>query len=135
MMLPPSRPGSITAAGILWIIYGSLALLGTLVSLRAGAGPMNFLNLFVAIAFVTGGIQALTARASTLLATGIVSIIWGAFTLIACLALGTLFEGMREAAGLFAVIGFVVGGMLITAGILACVGNAKFKAWRQYLGR
>jgi hypothetical protein len=121
----------------LWIVYGSLALLGSLLTLRAAAGPMIVVQLFIAIAFLTGGIQALTGRASTLLATGIVSIIWGALSMIAIFALGALARGhsMRAELALLTVVGVIVGGILITAGVLACVGNAKFKAWRQYRGR
>jgi hypothetical protein len=134
-MQPPGRPGTITAAGILWIIYGSLGLLGSLLTLRAAAGPMMFVQLFVAIAFLSGGIQAVTGRVSTLLATGIVSIIWGVMNLLAIFALSALVRGLHAEVALLSAVGLFLGGMLITAGILACVGNAKFKAWRQYRGR
>jgi hypothetical protein len=46
-----------------------------------------------------------------------------------------LFREFRHVGGLFAVIGLIVGGILITAGILACVGSGKYKAWKASSGR
>jgi hypothetical protein len=132
---PPGRPPSITAAGILWISYGSLALFGDLYILKFGVNPITLVGLFVGIAFLTGGIQALTGRARTLLATGIVSIVWGALQLLAFLVVAATSHGRwAPPAALLALVGLVIGGTVITAGILACVGNARFKAWRSFRG-
>jgi hypothetical protein len=126
-----SRPGTVTGAAILWIIYGSLGTLGGLMSLRAGA--TGVIGLGVAVSFLMAGIQALMGKGSVL-AWGIFSIVWGAITLIAFLALGSLMRGFGGAGGILAVVGFIIGGMLITAGILGCMGNAKWKAWRMTKG-
>ncbi len=130
-----TRPGSITAAAILWIIYGGLGTVGGLMGLAASHGRVGgggIFGLFVAVAFLVTGIQALAGKARGMLGTGIASIVWGALVLIALLFLGSLVR--HGAGGLFAAIGLLFGGMLITAGILACVGNTKFKAWRATRG-
>ena len=89
----------------------------------------------VAHAFFTGGIQALTGKAKSLLGSGIASICLGSLVLIACLALGSLFREFRVGAGIMAAVGIIIGGgFLILPGILACAGNAKYKAWRAYRG-
>lgn len=130
-----TRPGSITAAAVLWIIYGSLGTLGNLMTLAASGGrvgPTGFLGLGLAIALLITGIQALSGKAKGLLAWGIVSIVFGALGLIAILALGSLARGMHIPVGAILLIGVVVaGGLLITPGILACIGNSKYKAWQQ----
>ena len=128
-----TRPGTITAASIMWIIYGSLALIGNLMTLGASGGRVGgpgYIGLGLSIAFLVTGIQALMGKARGLLATGIVSIVLGAIVLIAFLALGSLLRGIHAPAALLALIGFLFGGFLITAGILACLGNTKYKAWR-----
>src|SRR5262249_55309498 len=133
-----SRPGSITGAAILWIIYGSLGTLGGLSSLGMSGGRVGapgFIGLGIAIAFLITGIQALLGKARGMLGSGIGSIIWGTVTLIAFLALGGMVRGGHGLAGIFALIGLVFGGILITGGILACVGNAKYKAWRASTGK
>ena len=135
--MPLSRPGSITAAAVLWIIYGSLSLLGNLMTLAASHGRTGTSSIFgfaMALAFLITGIQALGGRAKGLLGAGIASIILGAIVLLAFLALGSLVRGMHAPAALLAVIGLLAGGLLITPGILACAGNGKYKAWRQSRG-
>ena len=131
-----TRPGTITAASIMWIIYGGLSLLGNLMTLGGGhVGGATFIGFGIAIAFLLGGIQLLSGKARGALGLGITSIILGALVLIACLALGSLVRGMHMATGLLAVIGLVFGGYLGVAGILGCVGNAKYQMWRQSTGR
>lgn len=131
-----SRPGSITAAAIMWIIYGGLSLLGNLLSLgNAHVGMQTFIGFAIAFAFLVGGIQLIGGKARGALGLGITSIILGALVLIACLALGSLVRGMGAASGVLAVIGLIFGGYLIVAGILGCSGNAKYKAWRATTGR
>jgi hypothetical protein len=129
-----SRPGSITGAAVLWIIYGSLGTLGGLISLQHPNGPAIG-GFAIAVAFLVTGIQALMGKARGMLGSGIGSIIWGVVVLIAFLALGSIIRGARGLAGIFAIIGLVFGGILITAGILACVGNGKYKAWRASTGK
>jgi len=120
----------------MWIIYGGLGLLGNLASLGATggrAGTSGFVGLGISIGFLVLGIQALTGKARGMLAGGITSIVLGVIVLIAMLALSSLIR-VHAPMAIFAVLGLVFGGILITAGILACVGNQKFKAWRATKG-
>jgi hypothetical protein len=126
------NPGSVIGASVLWIIYGSLALLGNLVALGGSggrAGMPTLIGLSLGVAFLVTGIQALMGKARGLLAMGITSIVFGGLTSIAFLLLGSLVRGFR-APGWLLGVGFVVGGMLITAGVLACIGNRAYKDWR-----
>jgi hypothetical protein len=134
-MGPLSRPGSITGASILWIIYGSLGTLSGLVTLGMSggrAGGPGFIGLGIAVAFLVSGIQGLLGKARGMLGSGIASIIWGLVTLVAFLYLASLVHG--GGAGIFGILGLVFGGMLITSGALACIGNEKYKAWRASRG-
>lgn len=133
---PLSRPGTVTAAAIMWIIYGGLSLLANLVSLaNPHVGMSTFLGIGIAILFLGGGIQLLSGKARGVLGLGITSIVLGGLVLLACLVLGGLIHELHAAAGLLAVIGVVFGGYLIVAGILGCSGNTKYKQWIYSTGR
>jgi hypothetical protein len=117
-------PGVVIAASIMWIIYGSLGLIGNLLGLAAGGRPgaSTAVGFGIAAAFLISGIQALSGKARGLLASGICSIV-----------LGALIRGFRPPAWLLG-FGFLIGAILITAGILACIGNRSYKAWRAAKG-
>jgi hypothetical protein len=131
------KPGAATGAAILWIIYGSLGLLSNLAILGMtggrGMSPQTIIGLSLAAAFLVGGIQVLAGKMKGLLAMGITSIVFGSLSVIAVLALGALTRGFRIA-GPFLIIGFLIAAMLLTAGILACVANRKYKEWRAAKG-
>lgn len=126
-------PGGALAAAIIWIIYGSLQLIGVLGSLAAVGrpGPQLIIGLGVGVAFLMAGITTSTGKAKGLLANGIVSIVWGAIILLAMLALGSLVRGLGGASSIIMLIGVLLGGMMITAGILACMGNGKYKEYHH----
>jgi hypothetical protein len=127
-----TRPGSITSAAILWIVYGSIAMAG---SLLVGPGILGMIvGELVAIAFLTTGIRTLSGSANSVFVGGILSIVWGALILITFL-IGVAFAEETAIRVVLVVIGLLLSGTLITAGILACVGNTKFEAWRRYRGR
>jgi len=129
-----TRPGTITAASIMWIIWGSLSLIGNLMTLANGRpGGGMFIGWGLTLAFLITGIQALMGKAKGLLAMGIISIVFGGLALIAFLALGSLIR-IHAAFGVLLLIGVLVGGMLIVPGILACIGNTKYKNWRRTRG-
>jgi hypothetical protein len=133
---PPKKPGVVVAASILWIIYGSLALLGNLIALGGSGGRTGaptIIGLSIGAGFLVAGITTLTGKARGLLANGIVSIVLGGLTSVAFLLLGALLRGFRVSAPLLG-IGFVVGSILIVAGILACMGNRRYKEWRAAKG-
>jgi hypothetical protein len=134
---PLSRPGTVTAASIMWIIYGVLALLGNLSTLAMSGGRTggpSFVGLGIAVAFLMAGVQALGGKAKGVLGMGVTSIVLGSLVAIAFIALGGIARGFHEIAGLLIVIGLLFGGFLATAGILACVGNTRYKAWRASRG-
>jgi hypothetical protein len=128
-------PGIVIAASIMWIIYGSLALIGNLLGLAAGGRPgaSTAIGFGIAAAFLISGIQALGGKARGLLASGICSIVLGALTSVAFLLLGALIRGFRPPGWLLG-FGFLIGAILITAGILACIGNRSYKEWRAAKG-
>jgi hypothetical protein len=125
-----SIPGTVVAACVLWIIYGALGLLGGLTTVGSGAS-VAYGQIIFALAFIITGIQVLMGKASGLLGSG-----------IACLflaGLGALGAWFAQAAAEYArgsvaswvyVVIVINSGVLATAGILAIVGNAKYKAWR-----
>jgi hypothetical protein len=125
-------PGTALAAAIIWIIYGSLQLLGVLASFGMGARPApgTIIGLGLGIAFLMAGIQTSTGKAKGLLANGIVSIVLGAIIALALLALGSLVRGFGGG-GILLLLALVFGGMLVTAGILACVGNKNYKEFHH----
>jgi hypothetical protein len=132
-----TRPGSVTAAAIMWIIYGGFGLLGNLMGLAASGGRTggsSVVGLGIAVAFLITGIQALGGKARGLLGSGIASIVLGALVAIALIALGGIAHDFHKIAGLLVVLGLLFGGFLVTAGVLACVGNTRYKAWRASRG-
>lgn len=129
---PLKIPGVIIAASILWIIYGSLSVLGGLASLRAGA--FSYFNLSVGVAFVTAGIQTLTGKVSSVLATGITCLVLGGLGVLVMLALMGGALGHVRVVGFLVVVILINTSILVTAGSLALVGNKRYKAWRASRG-
>jgi hypothetical protein len=129
-------PGAAVAASIMWIIYGGLALIGNLAALGASGGKMGtggILGIGIAVAFLVAGIQTIMGKAKGMLGNGIASIVLGALVSIAFLLLGALIRGFKAPPALL-LVGVLFGGMLITAGILACVGNKAYKDYRATKG-
>jgi hypothetical protein len=126
-------PGGAMAASIIWIIYGSLQLIGVVAGLGMGGrpGPSTIIGLGIGVAFLIAGIQTSSGKAKGLLANGICSIILGALIALALLALGSMARGLGGAGGIIVLIGLVFGGMLVTAGILACVSNKNYKEFHH----
>lgn len=133
---PLPRPGKITAASIMWITYGSLSLLANIgVLSRERPGPMLLASLAIAISFLVAGIQGLTGRARGMLANGIVSLSLGGLVLLAMAVMAVLAGGLSiKLVAIVFTVGFVIGGLLVVAGILACSGNSAYKAWRASRG-
>jgi hypothetical protein len=121
--LEPKFPGTITAAGIIWVIAGILLLLG---GLAGGSIPSiypererlqrkqglyvcggGFVGL-LGILFLIGGVSAVRGRARGLLSFGMLSIIVGIPTSLC----------------------YGVGAALVVAGILALVGRAEYERRR-----
>jgi hypothetical protein len=142
-MYPPANftprhklPGVAVAASIIWIIYGSLALIGNLIGLAGSggrAGTPSFIGLGIAVGFLVGGIQTLMGKAKGMLGNGIASIVLGALVAIAFLLLGALIRGFH-APMILILIGVLFGALLITAGVLGCIGNKAYKEYRMTKG-
>lgn len=123
-------PGAALAAAIIWIIYGSLQLIGALGTLAGGRpGPQLVIGLGIGVALLMGGITTATGKAKSLLPTAIVSIVLGALVLIAMLFIGSLFRGLGGAGGIIMLIGLLFGGLLVTGGVLGCIANGKYKEY------
>ena len=91
-------PGAAMFSAIIWIIFGSLQLLGALISLAGGRpGPALIIGIGIGVSLLMGGIQTATGKAKSLLGPAIVSIIIGALYLFAMLFIGSLFRGRVEA--------------------------------------
>jgi hypothetical protein len=131
-MIAAQPPTQSTSAAILWIVYSSVAVAGNLL---VGPGILALVvGELVAIAFLATGIRTLSGSPHSVFVGGILSIVWGALILITFL-IGVAVADETAIRVVLVVLGLLVSGTLITAGILACVGDAKFKPWRQYLGR
>jgi hypothetical protein len=129
-------PGAALAASIMWIIYGTLSLIGNLIGLAASGGKVGgggVFGLAISAAFLVAGITTISGKAKGMLANGIVSIVLGGLVAIAFLLLGALIRGFNAPMFLI-VIGLLFGGMLITAGILACMSNKAYKEFRATKG-
>lgn len=147
---PPPLPGSVKAAGIIWIVFGGLVLLNGGINVllqlavvpRGGPGAGGMVTgavcggLFVALiggVFIHVGVQSLNGTAKDTLGNGIGSIIFAA--LIGGLGLITLVvAGVAGVwwAVLAAVINLLAGAGLLAAGVLALVGRDGYKRWRHW---
>ena len=122
--LEPEFPNSVTIAGIIWIVNGAIVLLTMLALVAAvliqATGPREvdvfgevanlLFFLLVGGVFIHVGVDSVRGKAKDTLGNGIGSL---AFAVIAVL-------------GLISAIG------LLTAGVLALVGRAEYRAWRNY---
>jgi hypothetical protein len=140
----------VLAAGVIWIVFGSLVLLNFLfgVLVLMVLTPPELRGPILGGAFCTGlivalfggvfihvGVQSISGTAKDTLGNGIGSIIFagligglGVFGLLAAgAARGGNWGGVVQAA-----IYLVVGAALITAGVLALIGRDGYRAWRRY---
>ncbi len=127
-------PGAALFSAIIWIIFGSLQLIGALGSLAGGRpGPALIIGLGIGVSLLMGGIQTASGKAKSLLGPAIVSIIIGAFYLLAMLFIGSLFRGIGGGGLGTIIMGvmFLFGGLLTTAGILGCMTNGKYKEYHH----
>jgi hypothetical protein len=139
-------PAGVKAAGIIWIGFGVLGLLGAatlfvfMLAWAGGAGPAPAfcapvcLTLF-ALVFLLAGIETVKGKAKGILGNAVGSIIFGALYLGQSAMYLTRWGGPRTAetllsAALLAVLGLA----LVTAGILALVGKGAYEKWRSAHG-
>ena len=136
-------PRLVTVAGSIWLSLGGgillLALLGLTVYVagselsRLAVGVGCCASLIVAlfgVTFLVAGVRTVRGTAPDTLANGIASILLGA--LFAVLALLEM-QARRPRAGelLLAIVGFILAGVLMAAGILALGGRRDYQAWQH----
>lgn len=142
----PPFPGTVTAAGIIWIVFGGIILLNMVIVVMvltvfaaetrgvpgaagaAAAGAictMLFVGLFGG-AFVFVGVQTVRGTARGTLENAIGSLIFGAILFV----LGVV--GLGQGFGVQVLMNFVYGAGLLAAGVLALVGRDGYMAWRAF---
>jgi hypothetical protein len=137
-------PKMVSAAGIIWIVFGGLILVTAAFGLiralamapttRGGGALFGGAVCAVAfIAFIGGaflfvGVQSVRGTAADTLGNGIGSIILGALLLLV-----TMFALMFDpvTGGVY----LLSGGGLVAAGVLALVGRADYNLWKRSQGR
>jgi hypothetical protein len=150
----PTFPGTVLAAGVVWIAVGGLGVLNTLVTLgMAGANPPGggpqaagqsagvCCGGLVAIAFLVCGYQTVTGKAKDTRGNAVGSILLGSLQLLIAAAIG--FGGLapggnrgpnalpQEVLLVVAAVVAFVGMSLITAGVLALAGRTQYLEWRR----
>ncbi len=142
-LLAPPFPGTVTAAGVIWIAFGCLVLLHLAVAvlvtivfaaaLPGAAGGAFFAGgicvlVFIGLigaAFLFVGIQSVRGTARDTLGNGVGSILFA--VMIGCYAT-VLFAGPNSVA---AGIGALEAAILLAAGVLALAGGNQYKLWRR----
>lgn len=142
-------PFPITAkiAGIIWMVFGTIGLIGQVVSMGMNAGNGNpaspICGFLIAITFLVIGFQTLRGTAKTTLGNGVGSIVFavlyfgiaavfffGLFGLAAAGNNGGQVQAMQEVAVVVALILCAFGVLLLVAGVMAVIGNTDYRAWR-----
>jgi hypothetical protein len=140
----PLYPSTVKAAGIIWIVFGCIILVNVALSfllaasftaageqaLASAQSCLGFVQVVFAVAFLYVGVQSVRGTAPGTLGNGIGSLIFGVLNIGPGL-LATL-AGLRNPVLLIpGVIGLLCGVALLVAGVLALVGTADYKAWRE----
>ena len=150
-------PGSVTAAGVIWLVIGVLGTLSFLLQIAltgarlGGAGPgapvqataagaSLCCGVVFALAFLWIGYQTVTGKAADVLGNAIGSFV---FALI-YLGIGVLFAvlplvgaGPPPFPGVVVVVVLALsaglGLLFLTAGLLALAGRGRYRAWKRSL--
>jgi hypothetical protein len=138
---PPMRPGSATAAAVLWIVNGVLTSIFTVLGLTGvvstAAGGLAgivwtvlFLLVgFVGVMFVIVGAQTLTGSSADIRSNGIGSIAIGAACPLGVVIISVVRQNPLVLALLLPTLVMMV--LLLVAGILALGAQQQYKAWRD----
>lgn len=148
----PRVPGLVRTAGVLWIAYGSLGLLTTLVGFimqagnqaAAGGNPGGntptspCCSIIITIAFMYCGIQSLQGTAKDTLGNSIGSLVFGAlqfaagvFFILVGLEIIQLAMFVREAALAIGAYVVFMSSLLLAAGVLGLMGRSAYREWRE----
>lgn len=118
-----SRPVVVTVAAILWIVLGSLGIIGEIVAMRLGFKPSALMRLAVAVAFLMAGINTLRGTARGVVAASVGALIFGALALSVVLSLTTKVPVLM-------LTGLILAAIYIASGVLGLVGKAGYRAWK-----
>jgi hypothetical protein len=142
---PRQLPGRVLTAGIIWILIGGLILVNGLITLvllmalaaapdapaavkggfMATGGCTVLLIALFGAAFILVGVQTVKGTAKDTLGNSIGSLVFGALVIAGGIVNMTRGEVIQAG------IGILAAGGLIAAGVLALVGRADYRAWRQ----
>jgi hypothetical protein len=138
----PPYPRTVTAAGVIWIVFGGLILLNLVLTIALvgvtarGEGPMDpsrfsgqicglgFFGL-IGCVFIMVGIRSVLGAARGTLGSGIGSIVLSVLHLGVAASLAGMLKFNQ--AGMLGLLGT----LLLTGGILALVGRSQYKLWRE----
>ena len=136
----PPFPKALSYAGVVWIVFGAMNLIGVTLSFVLLSGVpfpngegVTDLLLFLAagIGLVYIGVQTTRGTASDTLENGIGSIIWGVILLYEAFKLADeLAQLSDDAADVAFVFGGVYGAMMIVAGLISLAVREDYRAWR-----
>jgi DNA-directed RNA polymerase subunit M/transcription elongation factor TFIIS len=145
-----SMPGIVKAAGIIWIVYGTIGTLNTAISLVLAAGQnangqngpganpgSPFCGLAIAFAFAYCGFQTVTGKAKDTLGNSIGSLLLGGLQLLVGIVLIVLSGGGigdklqidKDMAGIIGALVCLMGIMLVSAGVMGLIGRQGYKDW------
>jgi hypothetical protein len=145
---PTPFPILVRVAGVLWLCFGSIGLLGAILGFvlntqQAGGGagkssPVpNCCGMLIPIVFLHVGLQTVQGKAKDTLGNGIGSIVFGMFYLavagVFIFLENNAFAG-KGLGGLGMVVGLIAGLfglLLLLAGTMALVSRTQYKAWRR----
>jgi hypothetical protein len=147
-------PMGVRVAGIIWIAFGALGLIGQAINLvislgqaaaAAGGGPGGSpyagvgCGILFALAFLFVGIQTVKGTAKSTLGNGIGSIVFAVLYLICGIGLmaGGGFLPAAAESTMLIILGLIVivqGLALLTAGALALMGKSAYEEWRVAQG-
>ena len=141
-----SVPGLVTAAGIIWLLFGGLALLGAIVQValflavpaapgaegaKVGQIGGTVCGFIFGAVFIHVGFQSIRGTAKDVLGNSIGSLIFG--VLYTILGIAVILLPTPGMAAIISVIPFVLALTLYAAGTLALVARSDYLAYRKSL--
>jgi hypothetical protein len=142
---PPGFPASVRAAGVLWIVFGGIGLLGVFLSfgvLVASAGRAtgpNFCGVLIPVVFLIVGIQTVSGSINSMVGPAVASLVFGCIylglgALVAVLGVGALADARHIEPAILVIAAMILVGLgilLVTAGTLALVGKDRYFLWKR----
>jgi hypothetical protein len=144
----PKFPGTVKAAGIIWIVLGALETLNgfagvALQGVNQAGGPQTtpaggICPILIGVVFVVCGHQTLYGKAKDTLGNSVGSIVFGLLLLLSAAVFALLGAGVIDIKNQFSEIAYIIavflgsfGSLLILAGFLALSGRSAYREWRK----